>query len=295
MRAATLALIVIVGAAGLALPALPVSAQGFGCQFERVEYVNDGLTIRGGVFYNGDGIKRPILVHIRGASANREAERRPSSEAVMPQAVACQFVMTYNWTVFAADRRGFGGSDGEGWSELAARTTGLSRSAQGLLFVRRSYEEAGDVRAGIRVVQGRPYAQREYVVWGVSAGGIIAMLIGADPLPGLMAVVSTVGGLGWNLASGCTTCYFEEVFAAATEAGRKIDTPILLQAGSLDPFLIPNRRLYQDLTVAGKNVAFVEYEGFRHADFLVSSWRSNVQDLARFLLTLQPPVTSGGN
>lgn len=295
VRTVTLVALVVVFAGAFG-PLQPTVAQGFGCQFEKIEYISDGLTIRSGVFYNGDGMKRPILVYSRGTSTTREAEQRPASESGMRQSVACQFVMTYNWTVFVAERRGYGGSDGESWRAFAAQTGRINdRAAQGVLYARRLQDESRDVLAGITVIQGRPYARQEHAVWGISAGGIISLLIGGNPLPGLLAVISSVGGLGWNLASGCTTCYYKEVFAAATEAGLQTNVPIILQAGSADPFLIPNRQLYNDLKAAGKDVTLTEYEGFKHEDFGAPTWRTNIQDIARFLLTLQPPVASSRN
>jgi dipeptidyl aminopeptidase/acylaminoacyl peptidase len=271
-----------------ALPPIRASAlQEDDCRFETIAYTNDGLKIVGGIYYKADEKRYPILVFNHGTPTDAVEEKRLAWERYFQQPVACRFVRVYGVTVFVAERRGYGLSEGETWIQHYSRSgTRPQTSERGSVYVRRLQQEAADVMAGIAVVQGRPYARQEYVAWGHSGGGIITLFIGGRNPSGLLGVINSAGGIGWD--SGCFTCYYREVSRAAQDEGLRTNTPILILTGPDEWFHIPNRQLHAALRQAGKTATLLEYPGVRHGELWPVAWRQWTEDTAQFVKSVLP-------
>jgi dienelactone hydrolase len=264
------------------LAGIPVArAQGVECKTEEITYLSGGLKIRSFIFYPSRQGKYPLVAYIHGVNS-RAVESRPATQVEIRPDVACTFVQKHGWVILLPERRGYGGSEGTGFQDFYAQTGLRAGSSQlGQKVVERLYTEAEDVKVGLEYALGLPYTNGSYVVWGFSAGGLIAFRIGGQPTPGLVGVIAHAPGLFWR--SDCLTCYYDEVARAIEENAFKTNSPILIQYGSEDVFREPNGLLVSRLKEAGKNLTFREYPGVTHNRFDPTTWQPWLDDLVKWL------------
>lgn len=109
-------------------------------------------------------------------------------------------------------RRGFGASEG-GFAE----TTGPCGQSR---YVEAGMESARDLHETVRAMAAQPHVDaRRVVVLGQSAGGFAALALGAQPPPGLAAIVNFAGGRG-RFADRNAVCEPDKLVAAVAQFGR---------------------------------------------------------------------------
>ena len=252
----------------------PLLAQDVACKFEAFTYTNEGLTIRAGAFYLDDGQKHPVLVYNHGTPSS-EGEGRPAWESI-GAGLRCQIVRETGMVLFFAERRGYGGSDGMSFQAYISQGTRKGSSERGTRIVERLWQEAGDIETGIQYVANKPYVRPPVAIWGQSGGAVLALLLSSRAIPGLAGVIASGPGFGWE--DRPDTLYGEPT-AAAVEAGKKAQVPILLTVGQNDVRLEMVRTMTQNLRDGGKDITSIEYPGMGHS----WSWSRIGSEVVKFL------------
>src|SRR5215469_7741129 len=135
--------------------------------YQTVFYKNGNLNIEA-YLYKPQG-KGPFPVVIYNHGSRRGSERKE-----VPFAYVGNMLAQNGYAVLVSERRGYGKSDGETWSQEVAGDTGAK-------FVSRLKAEATDVAAGIEYLRTVQFADlHRMAIMGWSLGGIISIFTASD-------------------------------------------------------------------------------------------------------------------
>ena len=150
-------------------------------RLEEVTYLSDGLKIKGHLYRPARAEPFPVVIVSHG-SRERGELTQPNRYEWLSYRLA-----RLGYLTFAPERRGYGGSDGEGVVGGAGGFRSLQYGVPG---------EVKDVLAAIDFLKERPDVDgKRIVLVGKSLGGLVSLLIAAER-PELRAVVSLAGGFG---------------------------------------------------------------------------------------------------
>jgi dienelactone hydrolase len=196
----------------------------------------------------------PLVVLSHGAP--RSAADRPATSPASGGAstVAIEFARR-GWVVLSLVRRGYGRSDGP-----FVESPGPCANPHYLAAGRKSAE---DIVAGIQFMHRQPYVDpSRTMLVGISAGGFASLSTTAEPVPGIVAVLSFAGGRGSDKPdSVCSPTVLVDAFG---ELGKTVRVPTLWFYADNDHFMGPAlaRRFYERFTAAGGTASFVKLPAF---------------------------------
>lgn len=253
------------------------STQGGDCITEQVTFANGLLRLRGTVMRpRGEG-RFPVVIYNHGSRIRFEGHSVVSFEAspIVPTGTPCPgFVADKRWVFFVPSRRGYGGSEGDRYSDIWVR---FSASEVADAAVRRLRGvEADDVNAAYEFIKAQPYADGAKVaVTGASLGGIVSMFAAGRNPVAYRAVVNQAGA--WS--SG-----YEPLVAELIRTGQSIQAPILLQHGTQDQVapLVASRQVADELNRLGKKIVLRTYS-IGHSFNVFASGEVWLPDFVAFL------------
>lgn len=205
-----------VAAAGLVPLVAPRAQQ----PYTEISYQSGGLRIRG-YFYQPTGSGPfPTLIYNHGSRV--QAERQP-----IPWVRLAGLYVAAGYAVLVPERRGYGRSEGQTWSEAVGGDVGS-------VLISRLQAEADDVLAAAEYLRTLPSADISRLgITGWSLGGIIT-LFAISRSRGFRAAIDQAGGaLTWRSSPALQ--------AALTQAVRIATCPVLLMDAQNDaaPEAIP--------------------------------------------------------
>jgi dienelactone hydrolase len=170
----------------------------------------------------------PLALISHGAPRDASERAGMSPYAYYPQAI--EFARR-GFAALVVMRRGYGTSDGQ-----YAENSGPCARRD---YLRTAKASAGDLRAAIDAMKGRSdISIQGMIAVGVSAGGFASVGLGADPPPGLAAVISFAGGRGSSADdSVCDEDALVHAFAAMGRTSRIPMLWIYAQNDKSDPIL----------------------------------------------------------
>jgi dienelactone hydrolase len=196
-----------VAATGL-LPLLaPKAAPAQELPYTEISYPSSGLRIQGYFYQPAGSGPFPILIYNHGSRAG--FERRP-----VPWVRLAGLFVTAGYAVLVPERRGYGRSEGPGWSEAVG-------SDVGSVLIQRLQDETDDVLAAVDYLRSVPPADISRLgIVGWSLGGIVT-LFAISRSRGFRAAVDQAGGvLMWRRSP--------VLQAALRQAARDVTCPVLL-------------------------------------------------------------------
>lgn len=209
----------LAGVAAAAVPILsgaPVRAEGY----TEITYLSGNLRIAGYLYRPEGSGPFPTIIYNHGSRIGRDREPRPwvSFGALYASA---------GYAVLVPERRGYGKSDGEIWTDAVGRDTS-SR------FIDRCQAETDDVLAGVDFLGSVPFVDRSRLgMVGWSIGGIVTLFALARSKAFRAAVDQAGGVLTWRRSPLLQT--------ALVESARRATCPIFLMDAENDaaPEAIP--------------------------------------------------------
>lgn len=196
----------------------------------------------------------PVLIYNHGSRIRFERNSVVSFEAapIVPAGTPCpSFVVERRWVFFVPWRRGYGGSEGDRYSELWTRYPPNEVADAAVRRLRGV--EADDVNAAYEYIRAQGFADGTKVaVAGPSLGGIVAVFAAGKSPASYRAVVNQAGG--WSVD-------YESLIAGLVQAGRNIQSPMLFQYGTQDQVAPPviGRRIVDELGRLGRPVTLRTY------------------------------------
>lgn len=233
---------------GRSLPlVLPVLVQEPSRPYEVITYPSEGLRIKGYLYQPLGPKGAPAIVFSHG-SRRREELPRPVRFEWLGYRLA-----RLGYVVLAAERRGYGGSEGQG----VVGGEGLASLRAGLPG------EIKDVATAVGYLAARPEVDPGRIALvGKSLGGMVSLLTAAE-VPRVRAVASLAGGYGFgDRTTGTAVFYVEQ---SLRDAARRLTAPTLLLHAENDR-VVPvalSRTLHRDLAVRSVPVTLKEYPPFR--------------------------------
>lgn len=232
----------------------PAQAQSGDCITEQVTFANGLLRLRGAVMRpRGEG-RFPVVVFNHGSRFQFQGGSVVSFESapIVPAGTPCPaFVAEKRWVFFVPYRRGYGGSEGDRYSDLFSRYPGSEFADAAVRRLRGV--EADDVNAAYDFIRGQPYVDgTRTAVTGASLGGIVSMFAAGRNPGAYRAVVNQAGA--WAIG-------YEPLVQELVQIGRNIQSPILIQHGTQDQVapLIVSRQVADELNRLGKRVLLRTY------------------------------------
>lgn len=232
----------------------PAQAQSGDCITEQVTFANGLLRLRGTVMRpRGEG-RFPVVIYNHGSRIRFEGHSVVSFEAspIVPTGTPCPgFVADKRWVFFVPWRRGYGGSEGDRYSDIWVRFP-ASEVADAAVRRLRGVE-ADDVNAAYEFIRAQPYADGAKVaVTGASLGGIVSIFAAGRNPVAYRAVVNQAGA--WSVG-------YESLVAELIRTGQNVQAPILLQHGTQDQVapLVVSRQVADELNRLGKKIVLRTY------------------------------------
>ncbi len=186
-------------------------------RYEEVTYQSDGLKIKGYLYRPAGSEPFPAIIYSHG-SRRREEMAQPGRFEWLAYRLA-----RLGYLTFVAERRGYGGSEGQG---VIGGTGDLNILRYGLPG------EVKDVLAAIDFLRGRPEVDgKRIALIGKSLGGFVSLLTAAQR-PDLRAVISQAGGYGYGAREMSPLMLF--VQTELQDAARQIRTPTLVMHAEND-------------------------------------------------------------
>jgi dienelactone hydrolase len=219
--------------------------------YEEVTYLSTGLRIKGYVYRPEGSEPFPAVIYSRGSKSVPNEPPQPARFEWLGYRLA-----RLGYVTFVAERRGYGGSEGEG---VVAGTGNVNELRYGL------EGEVKDVFAAIDFLKARSEVDgRRIALMGKSLGGLVSLLAAAES-PDLRAVISLAGGFGY----GARTMGPEMLFVQTElrDAARRIRVPTLLMHAENDR-IVPvqfSRMVYEELQRRGVPVVAKIYPPFKVA------------------------------
>ncbi len=179
--------------------------------YEEITYTSDSLKIKGYLYRPAGTGPFPVVVVSHGSRERGELSQPNRYEWLGYR------LSRLGYLTFAPERRGYGGSEGEGVVGGAGGYRSLQHGVPG---------EVKDVLAALDFLKGRPDVdEKRIVLVGKSLGGLVGLLVAAER-PELRAVVSLAGGFGIGARMMGPEMVFVE--AELKSAARRIQIPTLL-------------------------------------------------------------------
>jgi dipeptidyl aminopeptidase/acylaminoacyl peptidase len=195
----------------------------------QVGFVSDGLKI-GALLTKpkGDG-PFPVYVHNHGAMTRQQAAQPlwKTPGEIETRLTAAGYV------VLRLARRGYLGSEG-----VATTYWVHGSSLRVSEIINGAYDEARDVNAAVEYLAGCPFVDRTRItVGGHSVGGLVSVIAAAKN-PGLAALISVNGGIGWT--QNGRQVGFPAVSAVWRAEAEHLNAPVLLLHGQNDVVVTPD-------------------------------------------------------
>jgi dienelactone hydrolase len=209
--------------------------------YTTVFYQNGPLELEAYLYEpNGNG-PFPIVIYNHGSRAGAERTERPFT-------FIGRLLTTAGYAVLVPERRGYGKSDGQTFSE----EIGFDRSDR---YVRRLDAEAGDVLAALAFLKTVPWVDtRRVAIMGWSFGGIVSVFA-ASRESRFFAVVDQAGGaLTWAGSPALQ--------AALPDAARKIRSPLLCMGAENDASTENVKKVCGAAKAVGVNAQLIMYPPF---------------------------------
>ena len=194
----------------------------------------------------------PLALISHGAPRDGSVRAGMSPYAYYPQAI--EFARR-GFAALVVMRRGYGTSDGE-----YAENSGPCARRD---YLRTAKASAADLRAAIETMKSRSdISIPGMIAVGVSAGGFASVALGADPPPGLAAVISFAGGRGSSADD--SVCDEDALVHAFAAMGRTSRIPMLWIYAQNDKFFGPGlaHRMHSAFTAAGGRAQFIDAPAF---------------------------------
>jgi dienelactone hydrolase len=215
-------------------------------RYEELTYLSGGLKIKAYLYRPRGQGPFPAIIYSHGSRTRPELQE-PGRYEWLAYRLARQ-----GYVVLVAERRGYGGSEGQG----VVGGEGLNTLRWGLPG------EIDDVLAAVAYLAERPDADANRVALvGKSLGGLVSVLAAAEQ-PRVRAVVSLAGGYGFGARTASPEMLF--VTEAVRDAARKIKAATLLLHAQNDRIVPPDvsRIIHQDLRDRGVPVSLKIYPPF---------------------------------
>lgn len=174
--------------------------------YEEVFYPSGKLRIQAYLYKpQGDG-PFPVVIYNHGSRAGRERNS-------VPFAYVGKMLTSSGYVVLVPERRGYGQSDGQTYSEAV----GMDRGTQ---FVERMREETGDVLAAVEYLKTVPYADTKHIgIMGWSLGGIVTVFAASSSMAFQVAVDQAGASLTWDSSPA--------IRETMIEAAKHVQIPLL--------------------------------------------------------------------
>lgn len=209
--------------------------------YTEVSYRSGGLGIAGYLYQPAGSGPFPTIIYNHGSRQGQE--RLP-----VPWVRLAGFYVSAGYCVLVPERRGYGKSDGQTWTDAVGRDV-TSR------FIDRLEAEADDVLAAVDFLGTVPFADRSRLgIVGWSLGGIVTLFAIARSRAFQAAVDQAGGVLTWRSSPALQ--------AALTDAVRRAACPVLLLDAENDaaPEAIPTlARAMEAAALPHKTVIYPPY------------------------------------
>ena len=242
----------------------------------RVPAGSDGVTLETTVFQPGGAGPFPLIVINHGKDPGRP-NLQPRDRFYH---MASAFVKR-GYAVMVPMRQGFSGSGGR------YRDHGCDMTANG-------YTQAEDIRSTLAYARAQPWVDGEHmIVAGQSYGGLAAIALGTEALPGVRGLINFAGGLRDD-SDRCA--WRSQLVAAFAEYGAKSRVPSLWMYGQNDSLFGPELagRMHAAYIGAGGRGRLVEFPAFkRDAHGMLASRDGEkvwLQDTEQFLREIGMPT-----
>ncbi|MGH9830366.1 MAG: alpha/beta hydrolase family protein, partial [Blastocatellia bacterium] len=155
--------------------------------YQTVFYNNGSLNIEA-YLYKPDGVGPfPVVIYNHGS-------RRGHERLEVPFVYVGEMLARNGYAVLVPERRGYGKSDGETWSQAVGSDTRTK-------FINRLKEETTDVLAGITYLTGLQFVDtHRMAIMGWSLGGIISVFAASERNVFRAMIDQAGGALSWNLS-----------------------------------------------------------------------------------------------
>jgi len=215
-------------------------------RYEELTYLSEGLKIKAYLYRPTGQGPFPAVIYSHGSRTRAELQE-PGRYEWLAYRLARQ-----GYLVLVAERRGYGGSGGQG----VVGGEGLNTLRWGLPG------EIKDVLAAVAFLAERPDTDANRIALvGKSLGGLVSLLAAAEQ-PRLRAVVSFAGGYGFGARTASPEMLF--VMETVRDAARRIKAAALLLHAQNDRIVPPDvsRVIHQDLRDRGVMATLKVYPPF---------------------------------
>jgi carboxymethylenebutenolidase len=218
-------------------------------RYEEVTYLSDGLKIKGYIYRPPGPGPFPAIIYSHGSFVRGDMAQPHRYEWLAYRLARSSYL------TFVAERRGYGGSEGEG----VVGGEGLNNLRYGLPG------EVKDLVSAIEFLKARPEVDsRRIALVGKSLGGFVSLMAAAER-PDLRAVISLAGGYGFGDRSMGPVMLF--VQSELQGAARRIKVSTLLMHAENDR-IVPvqfSRMVYEELKQRGIPAVAKIYPPFKVA------------------------------
>jgi dienelactone hydrolase len=217
-------------------------------KYEELTYPSGGLKIKGYLYRPAGAGPFPAIIYSHGSRTRAELSEPGRYEWLAYRLARVGYV------VFVAERRGYGGSEGQG---VVGGEGGVNSLRYGVR------DEVKDVLAALAFLRGRPEVNGTRIALvGKSLGGLVSLATAAED-PGVQGVVSLAGGYGF----GARMMSPEMLFVQETvrDAARSIRAATLLLHAQNDRIVPPDvsKWVYQELQQRGVTSTLKVYPPFK--------------------------------
>jgi dienelactone hydrolase len=212
--------------------------------YSTISYRNGALNLEA-YFYKPEGPGPfPLVVYSHGSRANQE-------RLEWPVLFIARFMVPAGYAVLIPERRGYGKSDGQTFTEE------IGPDERGQRFVARLAAEASDVTAAVDYARASlPIDAGRIVLMGYSFGGIVTTLAAAKDAKLAAIVNQAPGALNWDKSP--------EMREALTAAAKQIRAPMHCAAAENDATTESARVICATAKAAGAAAELKIYPPFTH-------------------------------
>ena len=174
--------------------------------YETVFYKNGNLNIEAYLYKPEGNGPFPVVIYNHGS-------RQGSERTEVPFAYVGNMLAKNGYAVLVPERRGYGKSDGQTWSQAVSGESGAK-------FISRLKAEATDVAAGIDYLRTVPFTDlRRMAIMGWSLGGIVSIFTASQHDDFKVLIDQAGGALSWK--------HSPDLQSALPQAARQVKAPSL--------------------------------------------------------------------